>query len=64
MHHKNLSLICCAAESKSAAMRQLYTVLFRDRSDILVDAKIGEPSSPLIEGPFHAMRGKQRLEDR
>jgi hypothetical protein len=61
---KRLVRICYAAESKSAALRQLYTVLSRDRGDILVDAKIGGPASPLIEGLFYALREKYRLEDR
>ncbi len=61
---KRLVRICYGAESKSAALRQLYTVLSRDRSDVLVDAKIGGPSSPLIEGLFYALREKYRLEDR
>ena len=61
---KRLVRICYGAESKSAALRQLYTVLSRDRGDILVDAKIGGPSSPLLEGLFHALREKYRLEDR
>ncbi len=61
---KRLVRICYAAESKSAALRQLYTVLSRERGDILADAKIGGPSSPLIAGLFHALREKYRLEDR
>jgi hypothetical protein len=61
---KRLVRICYGAESKSAALRQLYTVLSRERGDILADAKIGGPSSPLIEGLFHALREKYRLEDR
>jgi hypothetical protein len=61
---QRLVRICYAAESKSAALRQLYTVLSRERGDILVDAKIGGPSSPLIEGLFHALREKYHLEDR
>jgi hypothetical protein len=61
---KRLVRICYGAESKSAALRQLYTVLSRERGDILVDAKIGGPSSPLIEGLFFALREKYHLEDR
>jgi len=61
---KRLVRICYGAESKSAALRQLYTVLSRDRSDVLVDAKSGGPSSPLIEGLFYALREKYHLEDR
>jgi hypothetical protein len=61
---KRLVRICYGAESKSAALRQLYTVLSRERGDILADAKIGGPSSPLIEGLFHALRERYHLEDR
>jgi hypothetical protein len=61
---KRLVRICYGAESKSAALRQLYTVLSRERGDILADAKIGGPSSPLIDGLFHALREKYHLEDR
>ena len=61
---KRLVRICYGAESKSAALKQLYTVLARDRGDILVDAKIGGAGSPLIEALFLALREKYRLEDR
>jgi len=61
---KRLVRICYAAESKSAALRQLYTVLSRERGDILADAKIGGPGSPLIAALFNALREKYRLEDR
>jgi hypothetical protein len=56
--------ICYAAETKTDALRQLYTVLARERSDILKDAGIGNPANPLVEGLFHALRRKYRLEDR
>jgi len=61
---KRLVRICYAAETKSAALRQLYAVLFRERRDILSDAHIGGPQSPLIEGLFQALRAKFKLEDR
>jgi hypothetical protein len=61
---KRLVRICYAADSKSAALHQLFRVLARERNDILVDAKISGPSSPLIEGLFHALREKYHLEDR
>jgi hypothetical protein len=61
---KRLVRICYGAESKSAALKQLYTVLSRDRGDILVDAKIGGPGSPLIEALFQTLREKYHLEDR
>jgi hypothetical protein len=61
---KQLVRICYAAESKTDALRQLYTVLARERSDILADAGIGSPANPLLEGLFYALRRKYRLEDR
>lgn len=61
---KRIVRICYAAESKSAALRQLYTLFSRERSDILFDAKIGNYKNPLLEGLFHAVREKYRLEDR
>jgi hypothetical protein len=61
---KQLVRICYAAETKTDALRQLYTVLARERSDILKDAGIGNPANPLVEGLFHALRRKYRLEDR
>jgi len=56
--------ICYSAESKSAALRQLYTVFSRERGDILADARIGGASSPLLEALFYAVREKYRLEER
>ncbi len=61
---KQLVRICYAAETKTDALRQLYTVLARERSDILKDAGIGNAANPLVEGLFHALREKYRLEDR
>jgi hypothetical protein len=61
---KRLVRICYAAETKSDALRQLYTVLSRERRDILSDAHIGSPQSPLIDGLFQAVRAKFKLEDR
>ncbi len=61
---KRLVRICYAAETKSDALRQLFTVLSRERGDILTDARIGGPQSPLIEGLFRAVRARFRLEDR
>ncbi len=61
---KRLVRICYAAETKSDALRQLYTVLSRERGDILTDARIGGPQSPLIDGLFRAIRARFKLEDR
>ncbi|MGA2614114.1 MAG: hypothetical protein ABSG38_11755 [Spirochaetia bacterium] len=61
---KRLVRICYAAETKSDALRQLYTVLSRERRDILSDAHIGGPQSPLIDGLFQAIRAKFKLEDK
>jgi hypothetical protein len=56
--------ICYAADSKSAALRQLYTFFSRERGDILTDARIAGPTSPILDGLFQAVREKYRLEDR
>lgn len=61
---KRLVRICYAAETKTDALQQLYTVLARERSDILKDANIRNAGSPLIEGLFYALRRKFHLEDR
>jgi len=61
---KRLVRICYAADSKTDALQQLFRVLARERSDILKDAGIRNPASPLVEGLFHALRQKYHLEDR
>jgi hypothetical protein len=61
---KRLVRICYAAESKSEALRRLFTVLVKERKDILADAVIGGPDSALLEKLFSAVRTKYRLEDR
>jgi hypothetical protein len=61
---KQLVRICYAADTKTDALRQLYTVLSRERSDILNDAGIANAANPLMEGLFRALREKYRLEDR
>jgi hypothetical protein len=61
---RRLVRICYAAETKSDALRQLYTVLARERGDVLADAKIGSSKSPLIEGLFRAIRSTYQLKDR
>jgi hypothetical protein len=61
---KRLVRICYGAETRSEAVRQLFTVLVRERKDILTDAKIGSPDSPLIIALFNAVRETYRLDDR
>jgi len=61
---KRLVRICYSAESKTDALQQLYTVMVRERSDILKDAGIRSAANPLIEGIFYAHRRKYRLADR
>jgi hypothetical protein len=56
--------ICYAAETKSEALRQLFTVLAKERKDILADAFIGNPDNPLLEALFTAVRATYRLKDR
>ncbi len=60
---KQLVKICYGAETKSDALRQLFTVFARERKDILIDAGIGGPQSPLLESLFHAVRATYRLKD-
>ncbi len=61
---KQLVRICYGAESKSEALSQLFRVFARERKDILTDARISGPASPLMEGVFNAVRSRYRLEDR
>ena len=61
---KRLVRICYAAESKSEALRQLHKVLSQERNDILFDARIGSPGSPLLEALFSEIRSVYRLKDR
>jgi hypothetical protein len=61
---KRLVRICYGAETKSDALSQLYTVLARERNDILFDARIGNAGSPLLEALFAEVRATYRLKDR
>lgn len=61
---QRLVRICYGAESKSEALRQLFTLLKRERNDILFDARIGSPESPLLELVFREIRAKYHLKDR
>jgi hypothetical protein len=61
---QRLVRICYAAESKSAALRQLYTFFARERGDVLADARIDGPASPVLDALFYAVREKYRLEER
>jgi len=56
--------ICYAAETKSEALRQLFTVLARERKDILADATIGNPDNPLLEALFTVVRQTYKLKER
>ena len=56
--------ICYAAETKSEALRQLFTVLAKERKDILADAFIGNPDNPLLEALFNTVRATYRLKER
>jgi hypothetical protein len=55
--------ICYAAGSRSEALRRLFTVLAKERKDILADAFIGNPDNPLLIGLFDAVRARYRLEE-
>jgi hypothetical protein len=61
---KRLVRICYAAETRSEALRQLFTVLVKERKDILADAMIGSPDNPLLAELFSTIRATFRLEDR
>lgn len=61
---RRLVRICHSAETKSDALKQLYTVFARERGDILADAKISGPGSPVIEGLFQAIRSTYQVKDR
>jgi hypothetical protein len=61
---KRLVRICYAAESKSEALGQLHKVLSQERNDILFDARISGPGSPLLAALFTAIRAAYRLKDR
>ena len=56
--------ICYGAETKSEALRQLFTVLARERKDILADAIIGNPDNPLLEALFTVVRQTYTLKER
>jgi hypothetical protein len=61
---RRLVRICYSAETKSDALKQLYTVFTRERGDVLTDAKISGPGSPILEGLFQAIRSTYQLKDR
>jgi hypothetical protein len=61
---KRLVRICYGAETRSEALRQLFTVMARERKDILADALIGHPDNPLLVALFTTIRNTYRLEDR
>jgi len=61
---RRLVQICYTAETKSDALKQLYTVFARERGDVLADAKISGPGSPILEGLFQAIRSTYQLKDR
>jgi hypothetical protein len=60
---RQLVRICYAAETKSEALRQLFTVLARERKDILADALVGNPDNPLLVALFTTIRNTYRLKD-
>ena len=61
---QRLVRICYAEETKNEELKQLYTVFARERGDVLADAKISGPGSPIIEGLFQAIRSTYQLKDR
>ena len=61
---KRLVRICYGASTKSEALQQLFTVLVKERRDVLADAHVGSPDNALLRGLFDAIRETYRLEDR
>ena len=60
---KRIVRICYAAETKSEGLRQLFTVLTRERKDILMDAAIATPDNALLQELFTVVRSKYQLKD-
>lgn len=61
---RRLVRICYAAETRSEALQRLFTVLVKERKDILADAFIGSPDNPLLARLFTTIRETYKLEDR
>jgi len=61
---KRLVRICYGAQTKSEALHQLFTVLVKERRDVLADAMIGSPDNPLLRRLFDSIRETYHLEDR
>jgi len=61
---KRIVRICYSAETKSEALRQLFSVLAKERRDILADATIGNPDNPLLEALFTTVRATYTLKER
>jgi hypothetical protein len=60
---KRFIRICYAAERKSEALHQLFTVLSHERKDILIDAAIVTPDNALLQELFTVVRAKYQLKD-
>ncbi len=61
---KQLVRICYAAETKTDALRQLYPG--PGQGEVRYPRgrrQIGNPANPLVEGLFHALRRKYRLDE-
>lgn len=61
---KRLVRICYGAETRTEALRQLFTVLVKERKDVLADAFIGSPDNALLRRFFDAIRETYSLKDR
>ena len=60
---RQLVKICYKADSKRAAVGQMYKIMSRERADILGDAGIPGPSAPALGELFDVLRGKFKLKD-
>ncbi len=61
---QRLVRICYAAETRSEALQRLFSVLVKERRDILADAGIGSPDNPLMGKLFTVIRETYQLKDR
>jgi len=60
---RSLVKICQAAGSKSAGAERLYRWLSRNRTDVLADAGIGGPASPLLKELHGVLTARYRARE-
>jgi hypothetical protein len=52
--------VCHSAPDEQAGARQLHTVLLRERRDIIADAKVSGPASPLLAALYRELCSRYR----